>query len=74
MKTKVLKLDKPKREWVETYQELNILNQTTGHVDLWHEHYPFKKWITHKYFAIYEREDPKQMEFNNCIAHYKLNE
>ena len=27
-----------------------------------------------KYFAIYEREDPKQMEFNNCIAHYKLNE
>ena len=42
MKTKVLKLDKPKREWVETYQELNILNQTSGHVDLWHEHYPFK--------------------------------
>ena len=25
-----------------------------------------------KYFAIYERENPKKMEFNNCIAHYKL--
>ena len=25
-----------------------------------------------KYFAIYERENPKQMEFDNCIAHYKL--
>ena len=41
MKTKVLQLDKPKREWVETYQELNILATITGHVDLWHEHYPF---------------------------------
>ena len=27
-----------------------------------------------KYFAIYERENPKKMEFNNCVAHYKLKE
>jgi len=27
-----------------------------------------------KYFAIYERENPKKMEFANCIAHYKLKE
>ena len=25
-----------------------------------------------KYFAIYKRENPKKMEFTNCIAHYKL--
>tara|TARA_A100001201_G_scaffold127195_1_gene111834 strand:+ start:967 stop:1269 length:303 start_codon:yes stop_codon:yes gene_type:complete len=50
MKTKVLKFDKPKTEWVETYQELTILNETTGHEDLWHNHYPFKKWLTNKYF------------------------
>ena len=50
MKTKVLKFDKPKTEWVETYQELTILNETTGHEDLWHNHYPFKKWLTYKYF------------------------
>ena len=28
--------------------------------------------IEDKYFAIYERENPKQMEFNNCVAHFKL--
>ena len=50
MKTKILQLDKPKTEWVETYQELTILNKTTGHEDLWHNHYPFKKWLTNKYF------------------------
>ena len=49
-KTRVLKLDKPKKEWVETYQELNILAKICGHIDLWYEHYPFKKWVTHKYF------------------------
>ena len=27
-----------------------------------------------KYFAIYERENPKRMEFSNCVAHYKLKE
>jgi protein associated with RNAse G/E len=27
-----------------------------------------------KYLAIYERENPKQMEFSNCVAHYKLKE
>ena len=26
-----------------------------------------------KYLAIYERQNPKKMEFNNCVAHYKLN-
>jgi len=50
MKTKILKFDKPKTEWVETYQELTILNETSGHEDLWHNHYPFKKWLTNKYF------------------------
>ena len=50
MKTKVLQLDKPKKKWVETYQQLTILNETTGHEDLWHNHYPFKKWLTNKYF------------------------
>ena len=49
-KTRVLKLDKPKKQWVETYQELNILAKICGHIDLWYEHYPFKKWVTHKYF------------------------
>ena len=36
MKTKILlkKFDKPKTEWVETYQELTILNETTGREDL----------------------------------------
>ena len=45
-----VKLDKPKKQWVETYQELNILAKICGHIDLWYEHYPFKKWVTHKYF------------------------
>ena len=26
------------------------MNETTGHEDLWHNHYPFKKWLTNKYF------------------------
>ncbi len=25
-----------------------------------------------KYLAIYERQNPKKMEFVNCVAHYKL--
>ena len=48
--TNLKDLDKPKKEWVETYQELNILAKICGHIDLWYEHYPFKKWVTHKYF------------------------
>ena len=50
MKTKVLQLDNPKTEWVESYQQLDILATLTGHDDLWDKHYPFKKWITHKSF------------------------
>lgn len=65
MKTKVLKLDKPKREWVETYQELDILAEISGHEDLWHKHYPFKKWITHKYFpeVDMDKDDFPEMDF-----------
>ena len=65
MKTKVLQLDKPKREWVETYQQLDILATITGHEDLWHKHYPFKKWITHKYFpeVDMDKDDFPDMDF-----------
>jgi len=64
-KTKVLKLDKPKKQYVEIYQELNILATINGHVDLWHEHYPFKKWITHKYFpeVDMDHDDFPDMDF-----------
>ena len=66
MKTKVLKLDKPKTEWVETYQQLNILATITGHVDLWHKHYPFKKWITHKYFPEVDMDNDDFPDMDFC--------
>ena len=66
MKTKVLQLDKPKREWVETYQELNILATITGHIDLWHNHYPFKKWVTLKYFPEVDMDKDEFPDMDFC--------
>ena len=66
MKTKVLQLDKPKREWVETYQELDILAEINGHEDLWHKHYPFKKWITHKYFPEVDMDKDEFPDMDFC--------
>ena len=63
-KIKVLKLNKPKKQYVETYQELNILATINGYVDLWHEHYPFKKWLTHKYFKEVDINDSENNELD----------
>jgi len=65
-KTKVLKLNKPKKEWVETYQELNILATINGHIDLWNEHYPFKKWLTHKYFPEVDMDHDEFPDMDFC--------
>ena len=65
-KTRVLKLDKPKKEWVKTYQELNILAKISGHIDLWYEHYPFKKWITHKYFPEVDMDHDDFPDIDFC--------
>ena len=56
-KKKVLKLDKPKKQYVETYQELNILATINGYVDLWYKHYPFQKWVVDKYFEENDSEN-----------------
>ena len=66
MKTKVLQLDKPKKEWVETYQQLNILAEISGHEDLWHKHYPFKKWIAHKYFPEVDMDKDEFPDMDFC--------
>ena len=65
-KTKVLKLNKPKKQYVETYQELNILATINGYVDLWHEHYPFKKWVTHKYFPEVDMDHDEFPDMDFC--------
>ena len=66
MKTKVLQLNKPKIEWVETYQQLDILAEISGHEDLWHKHYPFKKWITHKYFPEIDMDKDEFPDMDFC--------
>jgi len=63
-KTKVLKLDKPKKQYVETYQELNILATINGYVDLWYEHYPFQKWVVDKYFEEVDINDSENNELD----------
>tara|TARA_R100000234_G_C4947064_1_gene155615 strand:- start:319 stop:621 length:303 start_codon:yes stop_codon:yes gene_type:complete len=65
-KTRVLKLDKPKKEWVETYQELNILATINGHEDLWHKHFPFKKWLTNKYFPEVDMDKDEFPDMDFC--------
>ncbi len=65
-KTKVLKLNKPKKQYVETYQELNILVTINGHIDLWYEHYPFKKWLTHKYFPEVDMDHDEFPDMDFC--------